>query len=150
VLRVCRALVGPVEADDAWSDTFAAALRAYPELPSGANVEAWLVRIATNKAIDHARARARRAVPAGTLLDTGADASSAAEEPMPVPAEDLRRAVAALPEKQRLAVSLHYLAGLPYRQVAAQLGGTPEAARRAAADGIARLRRQLARIGEAE
>ena len=28
VMRVCRALLGPVEADDAWSETFLAALRA--------------------------------------------------------------------------------------------------------------------------
>ena len=35
------------------------------------------------------------------------------------------------------------LAGLPYTDVAAILGGTADAARRAAADGIARLRRSL-------
>src|SRR5436190_1062659 len=40
VLRVCRAVVGPDAADDAWSETFLAALRAYPELPPGSNVEA--------------------------------------------------------------------------------------------------------------
>jgi hypothetical protein len=33
VLRVCRAVLGPVDADDAWSETFLAALRAYPDLP---------------------------------------------------------------------------------------------------------------------
>ena len=33
VLRVCRAVVGPADADDAWSETFLAALRAYPDLP---------------------------------------------------------------------------------------------------------------------
>jgi DNA-directed RNA polymerase specialized sigma24 family protein len=38
-------------------------------------------------------------------------------------------------------VAYHYLAGLPYADVAAILGGTADAARRAAADGIARLRR---------
>ncbi|HEV3295883.1 MAG TPA: sigma factor, partial [Streptosporangiaceae bacterium] len=43
VLRVCRAVVGPDEAEDAWSETFLAALRAYPRLDEGANVEAWLV-----------------------------------------------------------------------------------------------------------
>jgi DNA-directed RNA polymerase specialized sigma24 family protein len=38
-------------------------------------------------------------------------------------------------------VAYHYLAGLPYAEVAAIVGGTVEAARRAAADGIATLRR---------
>ena len=38
VLRVCRAVLGPHDAQDAWSETFLAALRAYPDLPAGANV----------------------------------------------------------------------------------------------------------------
>ena len=43
----------------------------------------------------------------------------------PEPADDdLRAAVAALPDKQRAAVVLHHLAGLPYADVAAELGGT--------------------------
>jgi DNA-directed RNA polymerase specialized sigma24 family protein len=37
-------------------------------------------------------------------------------------------------------VMYHYLVGLPYAEVAALVGGSPEAARRAAADGIAKLR----------
>jgi DNA-directed RNA polymerase specialized sigma24 family protein len=53
----------------------------------------------------------------------------------------LRAAVAALPERQRLAVALHHLGGLPYAEVAGLVGGTAEAARRAAADGVAALRR---------
>ena len=51
-------------------------------------------------------------------------------------------AVRGLPQRQRLAVAYHHLGGLPYAEVAALIGGTPEAARRAAADGIARLRRE--------
>jgi DNA-directed RNA polymerase specialized sigma24 family protein len=51
--------------------------------------------------------------------------------------------VAALPSKQRHAVAYRYLGGLPYRQIAELLGGTPEAARRAASDGVAALRRTL-------
>ncbi|MEP7045876.1 MAG: sigma-70 family RNA polymerase sigma factor, partial [Ilumatobacteraceae bacterium] len=46
VLRVCRAVVGAMDADDAWSETFLSAMRAYPSLPDDANVEAWLVTIA--------------------------------------------------------------------------------------------------------
>ncbi|HLL63320.1 MAG TPA: sigma-70 region 4 domain-containing protein, partial [Propionibacteriaceae bacterium] len=48
----------------------------------------------------------------------------------------------ALPDKQRQAVALHHVAGLPYAEVAERLGGTAAAARRAAADGIAALRRR--------
>jgi DNA-directed RNA polymerase specialized sigma24 family protein len=41
-------------------------------------------------------------------------------------------------------VAYHYLGGLPYAEVAEILGGTADAARRAAADGIAALRRSIA------
>ena len=52
VLRVCRALLDPTDADDAWSETFLAALVAWPDLPSDVNVEAWLVTVARRKALD--------------------------------------------------------------------------------------------------
>src|SRR6185503_6703485 len=67
VLRVCRAVLGPMDADDAWSETFLAALRAYPTLLPGTNVEAWLITIAHRKAIDQVRARARRPLPVDPL-----------------------------------------------------------------------------------
>src|SRR5699024_11034515 len=64
VLRVGRAHVGTsTDADDAWSETFLAALRAWPDLQDETNVEAWLVRVAQRKANDITRARARHAVP---------------------------------------------------------------------------------------
>jgi RNA polymerase sigma factor (sigma-70 family) len=136
VLRVCRAVLGPDVADDAWSETFLAALRAYPALPPGSNVEAWLVTIAHRKAVDQLRAAARRAVPVAELPDapTALGLPGAADG-------ELWAALAALPEKQRQTVAYHHLAGLPYAEVAALVGGTPEAARRAAADGVAALRR---------
>jgi DNA-directed RNA polymerase specialized sigma24 family protein len=136
VLRVCRAVLGPTAAEDAWSETFLAALRAYPELRADSNVEGWLVTIAHRKAIDHLRAETRRALPLGDL-----DRSAG---PAGVPGgweSDLWDALRALPPRQRQTVAYHYLAGLPYADVARVLGGTPAAARRAAADGIAALRR---------
>lgn len=138
VWRVCRAVVGPVDADDAWSETFLSALRAYPRLPEGSDVRAWLVTIAHRKAIDVHRAAARRAVPVAEVPDRGAPGVTDDDH------TELLAAVARLPERQRLAVAYHHVAGLPYREVAALVGGTPEAARRAAADGVAALRRTLA------
>ena len=62
VLRVCRAVLGPgSDADGAWSETFLAALKAWPELDENTNVEAWLVRVAHRKAIDITRQLSRRA-----------------------------------------------------------------------------------------
>ncbi len=135
VLRVCRAVLGPVDADDAWSETFLSAMKAYPDLPADASVEAWLVTIAHRKAIDITRAAARRAIPVAATPDTAATPGADQRD------LDLADALAGLPPKQKQAVAYHYLAGLPYSDIAAILGGTTDAARRAAADGIATLRR---------
>lgn len=134
IWRVCRAVVGPVDADDAWSDTFLAALEAYPRLPADANVEAWLVTIAHRKAIDALRRSSRQAIPMADIPATPAGEEACQRD------LDLSFSLALLPEKQRCAVVYHYLAGLPYREVAAIIGGSADAARRAAADGIAALR----------
>jgi RNA polymerase sigma factor (sigma-70 family) len=135
VLRVCRAVLGPVDAEDAWSETFLAALKAYPELPVEANAEAWLVTIAHRKAIDVTRARARRAVP----VEEVPDRLSRSGRPEAWDG-DLWDALARLPDKQRAAVAYHYVAGLPYKEIAGITGGSTDAARRAAADGIKTLR----------
>jgi RNA polymerase sigma factor (sigma-70 family) len=141
VLRVCRAVLGPADADDAWSETFLAALKAYPELPADANVEAWLVTIAHRKAIDVTRAAARRAVPVGDVPEPPAAQHGGGGVGSDGRDLDLAGALAGLPRRQREAVAYHYLAGLPYAEVAAVTGGSTDAARRAAADGIARLRK---------
>jgi RNA polymerase sigma factor (sigma-70 family) len=142
VLRVCRAVVGSSDADDAWSETFLSAMRAYPDLPADANVQAWLVTIAHRKAIDATRARARRAMPVACTTDAVV-VPSADSDQLDLDA-DLVAAFAALPAKQKQSVAYHYLAGLPYTEVAGIVGGTADAARRAAADGIAALRRSSA------
>jgi RNA polymerase sigma factor (sigma-70 family) len=141
ILRVCRAVLGRADAEDAWSETFLAALRAYPALPGDANVEAWLVTIAHRKAIDVTRAAARRPVPVADVPERASDPGQPAAPAADARDLDLAAAVNALPRRQREAVAYHYLAGLPYADVAAVVGGTAEAARRAAADGIAGLRR---------
>jgi RNA polymerase sigma factor (sigma-70 family) len=144
VLRVCRAVLGPADADDAWSEAFLAALKAYPALPGHANVEAWLVTIAHRKAIDITRAAGRRAVPVADVPESPARQRADGRD------LDLAAALAALPRKQRQAIAYHYLAGLPYHGVAAVIGGTADAARRSAADGIGRLRKTYPRTAEPE
>jgi RNA polymerase sigma factor (sigma-70 family) len=140
VLRVVRALLGPADAEDAWSETFLAALEAYPRLRPGSNERGWLVTIAHRKAIDQLRAKARAPLPSDDL-------------PSAVPHEDtvtdrdpeLWGALQALPFKQRAAVSYHYLAGLPYAEVGALIESSEAAARRSAADGVATLRKTYTR-----
>jgi RNA polymerase sigma factor (sigma-70 family) len=142
VLRVCRALLARPDADDAWSETFLAALRAYPDLPPDANVEAWLVTIAHRKAIDAWRADGRRPRPVPEPPEAPRDGSSSGHDREADTDEALWSTWRELPDKQRQAVALHHVAGLPYAEVAELLGGSAAAARRAAADGIATLRRR--------
>jgi RNA polymerase sigma factor (sigma-70 family) len=139
VLRVCRALLAPADADDAWSETFLAAMRAYPDLRPDSNVRGWLVTIAHRKAIDQLRAAKRAPRPSDDLPEP------ATSNEIPEPADDeLRTTLQALPPKQRGAVVAHHLAGLPYSEVATLLDCSEAAARRSAADGIAALRRTYA------
>ncbi|KAA0025079.1 RNA polymerase sigma factor [Antrihabitans cavernicola] len=135
VLRVCRAVLGPVDADDAWSETFLSAMRAYPDLDDRANVEAWLVTIAHRRAIDVVRVAGRNPVPAEELPDRASTLGNPGRSD-----PDLWAALQALPDKQRQAVAYHHLAGLPHAEVARLLGNSTDAARRACADGLKTLR----------
>src|SRR5258708_32883361 len=107
VLRVCRVIVGVHDAEDAWSETFLAAMRAYPDLPDNANAEAWLVTIAHRKAIDVLRARKRQPAPVGEIPEspTALGVPGAGDS-------DLGQAVGALAGKQRQPGACHYGAGL--------------------------------------
>lgn len=158
VFRVCRAMLGPAEAEDAWSETFLAALKAYPDLPDGSNVEAWLVTIAHRKAIDQHRLTARVPVPVQTMPEhpnegpRSEDERSVSQRREDQPEQAVLEgigpvweALQALPEKQRAAVTYHHVAGLPYAEIATILGNSEAAARRAAADGIKRLRNTYGR-----
>lgn len=138
ILRVCRAVLGPTaDADDAWSETFLAALKAWPDFPDDGRVEAWLVTIAHRKAIDVTRARARRPIPVAEIAEP-------APEPVPPESSDeLWQAVRGLPPKQRRAVAYHHLGGLRHAEVADLIGGSAESARKAASDGIRALRTRL-------
>jgi RNA polymerase sigma factor (sigma-70 family) len=136
VLRVCCAVLGPgPDAEDAWAETFLAALTSWPDLAEDTNIEAWLVRVAHRKAIDITRRRARHAVPTDDLPEQTSRRGNPGRD------DGVWTAVAALPERQRLAVAYHYLGGLPHAETAALIGGSPEAVRRASADGIRALRR---------
>jgi RNA polymerase sigma factor (sigma-70 family) len=137
VLAFLRAMVGPVDADDCFQETFMAALRNYDGL-NGANPRAWVMTIARNKAIDHHRARARRAIPKADVPEVAA----------PTPPErdpEVWAEVKRLPDKQRTAVALRFAADLRYREVAAAMDISEEAARRNVHEGLRTLRATVSR-----
>jgi RNA polymerase sigma factor (sigma-70 family) len=131
--------VGRVEAEDCFQETFIAALSAYPGLRANSNLRAWVLTIANRKALDAHRARARRAVPVAdtAALDAGAGGEAAPRD------EALWMAVGELPDRQRSAVVLRYVADLPHRDIAAAIGCSEEAARRSLHDGLANLRKAV-------
>jgi RNA polymerase sigma factor (sigma-70 family) len=138
VWRYLVAAVGRHDADDCFQETFMAALRAYPDLRPGSSERAWVMTIAHRKTVDHFRARARRAVPAGDDLPEGASF-----DPPPRDEGGLWARVEALPPKQRGALLLRYAGGLSHAEVAVALDCTEEAARRSAHEGLKRLREVL-------
>ena len=137
--RFLAASVGPGDADDALQETLLAALRAYPPRRAD-NLKGWLFTIAHRKALDMHRQRARRPV-AVAVVPEGAAPPDPALEP---PDEALWALVHALPDRQRAAVLLRFVGDLAHREVAAALGTSEEAARRALSDGLSRLREELA------
>ncbi|HUB99992.1 MAG TPA: sigma-70 family RNA polymerase sigma factor [Solirubrobacterales bacterium] len=136
VMAVLRGAVGREGAEDAFQETFLAALRAYPKLHDSGNLRGWLLTIAHRKAIDHHRAKGRRPLPVAEVRETPVED--------PLPDDGVWAAVGALPPKQRAAVTLRYASDLPHAEIAAALGCSPEAARRSLHEGLKRLRKELA------
>lgn len=143
-----RGMVGPDEADDCLQETFLAALRAYPRAQPQ-NLRAWVLTIARRKAVDHHRARARRATPvADPPGDRSADRTSTDSLGMPVRDSAIWAAVGELPSRQRAAVVLRFAVDLRYREVGTALGCSEEAARRSVHEGLNKLRRTATELRE--
>jgi RNA polymerase sigma factor (sigma-70 family) len=143
VHRFLIATVGPVEADDVYQETWLSALRAYPELTGASNLKGWLFTIAHRKAIDHVRARARRATPVSEPADL--PEAPVTEGVAMVADEGLWAAVAALPDKQRTAVALRFIADSAYAEIATAMEISEPAARRNVHEGLKRLREERTR-----
>jgi RNA polymerase sigma-70 factor (ECF subfamily) len=125
-LRVAIAVVGSHDAAaDAVQEGFARALRERHSLRDGDALGAWVWRTVLNAALDQQR-RAVREAP-------GEPPEIATVEPADL--RELRRAVAALPERQRHTLFLRHYADLSYDEIAEVLGvarGTVAAALHAA------------------
>ena len=139
VLRYLVAALGRHDADDAFQETFLSALRAYDRLRAQSNLRAWVLTIAHRKALDVHRGRARRPLPVAEVEDR-AGPPSHPEGP------DHWERVRALPPRQHAVLTLRYAAGLTHGEVAAALGCSIEAARRAASDGLKTLREELSDV----
>jgi len=136
VWRFLVASVGRDAADDVFQETFLAAMRAYPRLRPD-NPRSWVLTIAHRKALDHFRARKRRAVPVGDLPEVPAP------EGPDISDDGVWERVHALPAKQRAAVLLRFAGDLTHAEVAIVMGTSEEAARRNAFEGLRKLRQEM-------
>ena len=115
-VRAATAIVGDEAAGrDAVQDGFVQAVRRRASFKGDAPLEAWVWRIVINEAL----AQRRRRAPELEWHSENTSAPSANG----VPEQDatIRAWVAALPERQRLAVFLRYFADLDYRSIAVAL-----------------------------
>jgi RNA polymerase sigma factor (sigma-70 family) len=136
VYRFLIASVGAIDADDCYQETWLAALRAYPQLRDASNLRGWLFTIAHRKVIDHVRARARRPMPVQ-------DTAEIADDRRPATLDgDIWARVAALPDKQRTALALRFIADSAYAEIADVMAISEEAARRNVHEGLKRLRKE--------
>ena len=142
---VLRILADPDLAADASQETFLKAFRGLSGYRGEARFRSWLLAIAANEAKATLRRRGRRCEQpleaAEEIAHPVGDASGRAvlvEE-----AERVRRLLAVLPEKQRLAVQLRTQEGLSFREVGEVIGSSEGAARVNYHHGIRKLREML-------
>ena len=142
VYRFLLAAVGPADADDCFQETFLSALRAYPRLRDARNLRSWILTIATRKAIDAGRDRARRPVPDDDAVRATADRRAhAPERALEVDGSDpLWSAVRELPARQRAAVVHRHVLDRSYSEIAELMGCSEETARANVFQGMRKLR----------
>jgi RNA polymerase sigma-70 factor (ECF subfamily) len=128
-------------AEDLSQDVFEKAMDALGGLRDPASLRAWLMRIAHHRLVNHWSRKERR--PDKTPLDALPPGAEAAEMPdhslesrLSTEALMLRR----LSEREQELLALRFAAGLPMRQIAAQLGCTEAAARQLQYRALKRLR----------
>ncbi len=120
--RIATAMVGAADAHDVTQETLVAAWRQLPRLRDSARFEAWLRQICVNRCRNELRRRARHPESTNLLADGFEADGGSSTDPASV---DRRLAVSdalgVLPATQRAVIVLHYLVGLPLREVAATL-----------------------------
>jgi RNA polymerase sigma-70 factor (ECF subfamily) len=152
VFRTCYRILGRVDvAEDAAQETFIAAYRAIGSYRGEGSAGAWLCRIATRESWRRAASERRSASLLSPLeqaaeheLRDGRDpltAALSAEQ-----AEQIRRAVAALPEPYREVISLRFLSELSIEDVAAVMQRPIGTVKAQLHRGQSRLRQQIGRM----
>jgi RNA polymerase sigma-70 factor (ECF subfamily) len=146
VFRSCAAILSDEDlAADASQNSFLKAFRAVDRFRGEAAFRTWLLAIAGNEARGLLRKVKQRREDTledvDTLPATGNDPSS--EVIFRSEVERVRAALAELPEKQKLSVSLRVFEGLSFREIGEMIDSTEGSARVNYHHGIRRLRELL-------
>ncbi len=122
VRRLTRAVTGDAhDGDDAAQDAFLSALDRIETYDAARPFGPWLMRIATNAAIDLVRRRAVRRADALDERSAARGPSPAADAEAGEIREKLAAALRVLPERQRVAVTLFDVEGYSHAEIAAVL-----------------------------
>jgi RNA polymerase sigma-70 factor (ECF subfamily) len=146
VFRLCYRILGSVdEAEDAVQETFVLAYRARATYRGDGPAGAWLARIAARESWRRGRSRSRlraATTPLGDVLHaTLADSTDLAGEAIASEErDDVRRAVAALPEPYAEVVAMRFFAELSLADIASAIGRPEATVKTQLYRGLARLR----------
>ena len=132
----------PSDAEDLLQDALTTAFRSYHQVEEGSNVRAWLYRVLHTTFLSRYRREGRRPIEdltedvevsvapaahvteASGLPGTGTSPSAETSALGALGPTEVRAALAALPEEQRVAVYLADVEGFAYREIA-EIMGTP-------------------------
>ena len=128
------------DAEEVAQEALARAFERWTKLARDEVPVGWVVRVASNLAIDSWRRRSRRG-------EDGATSERGVEDPPAADRVALVRGLRALSRRQREAIVLRYLADLPEADVAAALGCGVGSVKQHASRGLARLRAELGQEG---
>ena len=104
------------DAEDVTQETFLRIFRSLDKLKSEASLKSWIYRIATNEALRFIEKRDDSLLPLDTAVETPSDSYVNYSD---IEAVELKKAIDALPPKQRIAFNLRYYDELEYEEIAA-------------------------------
>ena len=149
-LRLVLRIVPTVaEAEDVAAEAFARAYADWSRVGSLEHRLAWVLRVATNLAVDTVRPRRRRLLPLGIEAAGAVRDRSLGEDDLAI-RHALVAALRRLPARQREAIALRYLADLSVDEVAHALGTAPTTVKTHLRRGLKSLRTVIGSNWEGE
>lgn len=144
VLAIAYRFLGRWDAaEDVCQETFLRVYRRASTYRPEAQLTTWLYRIVSNLCWDFRRKARRQAIPAESTIVPQAALDSSDSATRRERADRVRNAIAALPDRQRLAVVLHRYEGMSHTEIAEVTGWSSSAVESCIVRAYAKLRADL-------